>query len=275
MKNKLVAIILVLTLIITGCSINIMDSTKDTEQKEVSSSSISELNDNSSESDTLKFTGMNDSKLLTYIEDNVYQSLVDSIDSNKYYVENVEAIYISQEYINDLTYNSQENVFFGYSLSELNKQFKGKKYVFNVNDAGKTKVEEFEEYDDTYDQIIKNVAIGMGVILVCVTVSVVTGGAGLPAVAMVFAGAAKGATTFALSSAAIGGTISTAVSYYQTGDMNKALKEGTLSASEEFKWGAILGGVTQGIGSFVKLKGMTKSGLTMNQAAKIQNGARI
>lgn len=274
MKNKLVAIILVLTLIITGCSINIIDSTKDTEQKEVSSSSISELNDNSSESDTLKFTGMNDSKLLTYVEDNVYQSLVDSIDSNKYYVENVEAIYISQEYINDLTYNSQENVFFGYSLSELNKQFKGKKYVFNVNDAGKTKVEEFEEYDDTYDQIIKNVAIGMGVILVCVTVSVVTGGAGLPAVAMIFAGAAKGATTFALSSAAIGGTISTAVSYYQTGDMNKALKEGTLSASEEFKWGAILGGVTQGIGSLVKLKGMTKSGLTMNQVAKIQKASK-
>lgn len=69
-------------------------------------------------------------------------------------------------------YNSQENIYFGYTLSELANQFQGKKFVFSVDD-GKTVVNEFQEYDDTYDQIIKNVAVGTGVILICVTVSAV------------------------------------------------------------------------------------------------------
>ena len=38
---------------------------------------------------------------------------------------------------------------------------------------------------------------GSGVILVCVTVSVVTGGAGAPAVSMIFAASAKSGAIFA------------------------------------------------------------------------------
>ncbi|MCR5305366.1 MAG: hypothetical protein K6E36_02550 [Oscillospiraceae bacterium] len=42
--------------------------------------------------------------------------------------------------------NSQENVYFGYTLSELEQQFEGTKYVFTVNDEGQTTVKAFEAY---------------------------------------------------------------------------------------------------------------------------------
>ena len=45
------------------------------------------------------FSGMNDPNLLRYTEDTIYESLVTALDSEEYFVENVSAIYISQEYI--------------------------------------------------------------------------------------------------------------------------------------------------------------------------------
>ena len=49
------------------------------------------------------FSGMNDPNLLRYTEDIIYQNLVTSLDSEEYFVENVSAIYISQEYISMLS----------------------------------------------------------------------------------------------------------------------------------------------------------------------------
>ena len=124
------------------------------------------------------FSGMGDPNLLRYTEDTIYENLVATLDSDEYFVENVSAVYISQEYIDELAYNSQANIYFGYTLQELAEQFQGTKYIFTLGDDGSTIVTEFEEYDDTYDRALKNVAIGTGVILVCVTVSLVSAGAG-------------------------------------------------------------------------------------------------
>ena len=60
----------------------------------------------------INFTGMSDSALLPYIEDTLYSELVADLNSEEYFVEDVTAIYISQEYINELAYNSQSNTFF-------------------------------------------------------------------------------------------------------------------------------------------------------------------
>ena len=120
-------------------------------------------------------TGMNDPRLLPYLEDAIYASLVADLNSEEYFVENVQAVYISQEYLDEVAYNSQANIFFGYTLAELDAQFDGAKYVFTLGDDGSTVVEPFVEYyDDTYDRILRNVAVGTGVILICVTVSVVS-----------------------------------------------------------------------------------------------------
>ena len=218
------------------------------------------------------FTGMDDPELLTYVENNVYANLVQTLDSDEYFVENVEVIYISQEYIDELTYNSQSNVFFGYTLEELNQQFQGDRYVFTLGDSGETTVKRMETaYDDSTERIIKNVAIGGGVILLCVTVSVVTAGAGAPAVSMIFAAAAKTGTTFALSSAAIGGAAATITTGYQTHDPEAAFKAGLVASSEGFKWGAISGAVVGGVSEGTALYGAAKqTNFTMNQYAKIQ-----
>ncbi len=220
------------------------------------------------------FQGLNDSSLLPYIEGSLYEELVDALDSEEYFVENVQAIYISQEYLDELAFNSQANVFFGYTITELDEQFQGTRYVFTLGTDQETVVQPIEAYDDTYDTVIRNVAIGTGVILVCVTVSVVTAGTGAAAVSMIFAVAAKSGAVGALSGAALGGVSAGIVTGIQTGDMDAALKSAAIAGSEGFKWGAITGAISGGASEAIALKGATLNGLTMNEAAMIQRETR-
>ena len=214
------------------------------------------------------FRGLNDPALLPFIEDTLYAQLVGTLNSEDYFVENVSAVYISQEYLEELAYNSQANVFFGFTLDELEAQFQGEKYIFTLGDDGKTAVEPWTDYVDPYEQVIGNVAVGTGVILVCVTVSAVTGGA--PACSMIFAVAAKTGALGAVSGGVLGGVSAGIVTGIQTGDMDAALQAAVVAGSEGFKWGAITGAISGGAGEAVALKGATINGLTMNQAAMIQ-----
>ena len=226
--------------------------------------------------DDQEFGRLSDPDLLPYIEDTLYDSLITDLGSDEYYVQDVEAIYLSDEYLETVAYNSRENVYFGYKLSELDEQFAGQKYIFTVNDQNETVAIPIEHYDnDTLNKIIKNVAIGTGVILICVTVSAVTAGAGAPAVSMIFAVAAKTGTTAALSGAALSGVISGAVAGYKTGDMDEALEAAALGASEGFKWGAISGAISGGALEGLALHGATLNGLTMNEAALIQQQTKL
>lgn len=223
---------------------------------------------------SLGFTSLNDQNLMRYVEDTVYSDLVNQLDSDKYFVENVEAVYISKEYLDELAYNSQENIYFGYKLSELDEAFQGERYIFTLGENGQTDVVPFEEYDETYDKVIRNVAIGTGVILLCVTVSVVTGGAGAPAVSMIFAASAKSAAIFALSSGVISGVSAGVVEGMETHDFDKAIKAAALKGSEDFMWGACTGAVAGDASEAVALKGATLNGLTMNEAATIQKNSK-
>ena len=256
--KKILSILLILSLLL--CSVNISIA----EEIQLPAGRVPEAG----------FSGMNDPNLLRYTEDTIYESLVSALDGEEYFVENVSAVYISQEYIDELAYNSQANIYFGFTLQEIAEEFQGKKYVFTLGDDGKTIVTEFEDYDDTYDRALKNVAVGTGVILICVTVSVVSGGLGAPAVSMVFAASAKTGTLMALSGGSIGGISAGIVTGIQTGDMDQALKAAALAGSEGYKWGAFSGAVSGGIGQTVALKGATMNGLTMNQAAAIQRESK-
>lgn len=222
----------------------------------------------------LSFTGLSDPTLLRYIEDTVYANLVDELNSDSFFVENVSAIYVSKEYVDELAYNSQANIYFGYTLAELEEYFEETKFVFTLGDDGQTTVQAFEEYDDTYDKVVKNVAFGTGVILLCVTVSVVTGGAA-PAVSVIFAASAKSASIFALSGGVFSGVASGVMTGIETKDFDAALKAAALAGSESFKWGAITGAVTGGASKYVALKGATRNGLTLNQVATIQKESKL
>ena len=214
------------------------------------------------------FSSLNDPELIDYVEKNVYSELSSQLGP-EYRVDNVSATYISKEYLEELAYNSQTNIFFGYSLAELDAQFQGTRYVFTLDEHNETTVVPFEKYDDTYERVLKNVAIGTGVILICVTVSVVSGGAGAPAVSMIFAASAKTGTTFALSSGAISMVIAGVTEGIETGDFEEALKAGALAGSESFKWGAISGSLIGGGSEFVMLKTATQGGLSLNEVATI------
>lgn len=118
--------------------------------------------------------------------------------------------------------------------------------------------------------MLKNVAIGTGVILVCVTVSAVSAGAGAPAVSVIFAASAKTGALMALTSGGFGAISAGIVRGIQTGDFNEAMEAAALAGSEGFKWGAISGAISGGTQEAFALKAATRSGLTMNEAAIIQ-----
>lgn len=208
---------------------------------------------------SIDFKSLDDPNLLQYIEDNVYVGLKEQFASEDYIIDEVSVIYLSNEYLEEVAFNSKANIWFGYSLEELDQQFEGQSYVFTLGENGQTIVEPFQDYDDTYDRILKNVAIGTGVILVCVTVSVVSGGVGVTPISMIFAASAKTATTMALSSAGFSAVFAGTVTGIQTKDFEEALKAAAIQGSEGFKWGAITGAVTGGLSEATKIKKAAKA----------------
>lgn len=213
---------------------------------------------------------MDDENLLQYVEDNIYAELVGALDSEEYFVENVEAVYYPKEYVEALASNSQVNLYFGYTAAELDAQFQGTKYVFTLGEDGQTCVVPMETLtDDVYIKALEDVIVGTGVILVCVTVSVVSAPA-VPAVSMIFAASATTGTSFALESGAMSFVAAAVAKGYETESFEQAMKAGAEAAGEGFKWGAITGMFVGGTGEAFALKGATTNGLSMNEAAKIQ-----
>lgn len=216
------------------------------------------------------FAGLDDEDLITYVEDSVYSNLIAEFNDTDLLIENVEAKFVSRDYLENLTYNSKNNLYFGYDAKELDSIFDGKKYVFTLGDDYQTVVKPIEIIDDSISSdILKNVVVGSGVILICATVSVVSAPAA-PAISVIFAASAASGTSFALQSGAISGITAGIIRGYQTGDPKEAIKSAAVSASEGYKWGAIVGAITGGAKETFNLYKATENGLTMNEVAKIQ-----
>ena len=126
--------ILIITSILCGCG------TKNENAISTADSVISYKPDTTVDS----FETLSDPRLPGYMESVVYSEILNNIDSEKYVIEDVQAIYLSKELIEESIYNSKSNVYFGYTLDELNEYFSGKKYVFTLGDNGETTVKEFE-----------------------------------------------------------------------------------------------------------------------------------
>lgn len=277
--KRVIALILSIVMLLTGCG---QIQTSYVSQVDVSLETVQEA-ENETETELAvwedmepQYDSLSDVQLLAHIEDLVYRDAIVSLDSGEFLVENVSAVYVSKEYLEEVAFNSQSNIYFGYTLAELDEMFQGAKYIFTLGDDGSTAVEVLQELEDTTTEtMLKNVAIGTGVILVCVTVSVVSAGAGAPAVSMIFAASATTAETFAVSSAVFGGISAGIVRGIETGDFHEAVEAAALGASEGFKWGAISGAVLGGGSEALLLKEATKGGLTMNEAAVIQTESNL
>lgn len=293
--KKTLSILLVLSVLLTGCtfgsstkSSSVSDESTILETTEASTETTGDSTEGTYSSNVgsydyideqamgKNFRSLSDPELLEFMEGAIYSHLIDKLGEDAC-VDNVSAIYISQEFIDELTYNSKANVFFGYTLKELDEQFQGQSYLFTVEN-GQSVVEPRSPYDDTYDKIIRNVAIGTGVILICVTISVATYGAGAPAASAIFACAAKSGAIMGLSSGAISGVATGLTTGLTTGDWEQAKKEGALAGSESFKFSAIAGCILGGASEAAGLKMVTlaeNSNLTMNDVAIIQRETKL
>ena len=105
-----------------------------------------------------EFDALSDDGLVSYIEQSVYYNIVQTLPEQDYYIDNVEVKYISKEYIEELNYNSKSNIFFGYTLKEIENIYKDQKYIFTLEN-GETTVKLFEDYDDSFEKAIENIAI--------------------------------------------------------------------------------------------------------------------
>ena len=280
--KRFLSLILCLALLLTGC--NVKNTAASNEKEEPSAQTTEAATVHSAVPVhtleelqpkylvTPSFSGLNDETLLSYLEDDVYNQLLQELDSEEYVIQSVSAVYLSKEYLEETAYNSQANVFFGYSLAALDEFFGDTKYVFTVGEDGQTTVVpvEFAADEGFTDEMLLNLAIGTGVILVCVVICVASEGAGAPAAAAIFAASAKTGAICALSGGLIAGVSSGIVKGYQTQDFNEALKAAAISGSEGYKWGAIAGAVSGGASEAIALHGATAGGLSMNEVAAIQ-----
>lgn len=212
-------------------------------------------------------TTLNDDDFLYLLE---YDLATQLEENESIIVESVESVFVSQEYIDELEYNSLENIYYGYKLLELDEQFGDVKYAFTVEE-GKTIVVPVisENYDNTLNTVIKNTAVGAGVIMLFVTASIITGGTGSP----VTVSTAHAIFTYAAKSAAIGAATGTASGGLFEGakELSNQLSKGseiywnelgkvtTIGASKGFKWGAIVGAVTGGVQGGAKLAAAGKN----------------
>ena len=214
-------------------------------QESQSETSSPELASQEEETESLS---PSDPAYLKSLEDSVYAQLNEQLATDDVKVESVEAIYYSKEYLEEMLYNSKSNIYFGYTLEELNQQFKGQRYVFQLSESGETEVVPFEDYDDSFERIIKNIATGSGVILVCATISIATGGTA----SVVFAAAATTGLKVGVSSALSTAVISGGLTAITTGDLKASVKKAALDSSEAFKWGAIVGSVSGGTSKWLE-----------------------
>lgn len=281
--KKYIALLLCLTLLLTSCSgCGSLEKGNLKGQENLEETGGSDFDEEMTDGELLpyqnseetEFKSLSDSNLHRYIEQEVYTNLIEELDSSEYFVENVSTVYISKEYLEELAYNSKENIYFGYTLAQLEEHFQGTKYIFTLNEYGETTVEAFIEGYSNYDEVMKNVAVGTGVILVCVTVSVVAGATGASAVSVIFAASAKTGTKFALSSGLMSAVAAGVVTGIKTKDFDEALEVATVAGSEDFKWGALSGSLFGGVKEAILLKGATLNGLTLEQAAEIQKDSK-
>ncbi len=90
------------------------------------------------------------------IIDSLYAQIGDLIDNDDFKIEEINTTFYSKEYLEELAFNSKSNIFFGYSLEDLDKEFSDAKYVFTSNDHKETIVQQFDPYDDRIEKSIKN-----------------------------------------------------------------------------------------------------------------------
>ena len=235
MKSKLIAFPLCFALALQGCGVPAQSSTTDEEPAAQETAQTTEDN-----------RKISDAGFVENLQDSVYNLIVDDLDESgntqQVEVKEVKAVYLSKEYIEQYSFNSKETKFFGSTLGELEAKFGDQKYVFDIDENGKTVCHAVDDFDDTFDQVTKVALVGTGVILISVTIVCVTGGA--PVTALVACtGSSAGAITANQAHIALMAA-SAAVAIFDDGDVGNAAKDIAFDTGSDFIMQAIGGATT-------------------------------
>lgn len=196
--------------------------------------------------------GLTEEETVAFAEKAIEEAVKLNLGSDNIIVD-VDTQLVSKEYLHSLLANSKENIYFGFTDSQLQEMFGNTMVVFMLDENGKTTVVPYEEYTNPYAPVLRDVAIGAAVILVCVTVSIATAGGATPVVHAVFAAAAKGGAIGGLSGALIKGTTSAVVTAVQTGDIQQSMDAFIINGANGFKTGAIIGAATAGVSKAISI----------------------
>jgi hypothetical protein len=243
--KKFIIAMLAVVLAVSGCS---SSKTNDLEKTD----ETTEVEDNivgyEIDSEEIYYAGGQDSTFFQGLQDEILMYIEGFFDNEDYQIGNIETTYYSNEYLEELEYNSKENNYFGYTLKELDAYFEATPYVFTLDDEGSVEVVSFEQYDDTWKKTIRNnMGVGAGVIAVDVTLGLVGAATGNVWLTLTFFGAAKEGTKLALVYSAVTGVLNTAITQVMTGDTELAFQNGLVGASESFKYGAVIGSIAGGL----------------------------
>ena len=219
----------------------------------------------------VEFDRLDSDGLQRYVTDTMYEEIVSELEGTDYYVSDICSAYVSQEYIDQLAYNSKSNIFFGYTLEELDAQFEGKRYIFTLGEQSDTIVTAYDEYDYSYDGVIRNIADGTGVLLYAVTLSE---NSSSKTISIIFAFSALTGTVAAVSSAGVAGLVSGLVVGIQTGDLEEAKNAAVTIGSEGFKWGALVGTAGGTVVGTYQVVTQPACLLTDEQVSIIQKGVK-
>ena len=131
--KKIIALSLFLCVILSSCSFN-KSVNNDTGSNNIQERQATDVV-GSEDEDVPEFTNLSDPELCSYLEKNIYTDVITTLDSADYLVEDVKATYVSKEYLDELAYNSKSNIYFGYNLEDVEKEFGNEKYIFTCDES--------------------------------------------------------------------------------------------------------------------------------------------
>ncbi len=281
-----------MVLLLVGCAApsgNKSYSETDEDGNEYQKMSIPSIEDIDWIEEMPEVSAINDEQFLQYLRDELYYNTVADIESEGSIITQVNTMYLSKEYLEERAYNSRENIFFGYSLSELDEFFGETKYVFSLGENGETVVQEMKAIseEEINARLLKNVAIGAGVILVSTVVitSVMGNPVKIPFLISLSAKGWQGALSRAATHIIVDAAKEMLVKFITvgvksavtTGDFSEAIEVAARAGIDGFKWGAVCGLVdyatekVPALSAFSgRLKDYVKDELSAEQVEEIQ-----
>lgn len=233
MRSKAISIPLCLALVLQGCGVPAQ--TGNGSDPATPQESAQPVADNDQK--------MSDADFVKKLEDAIYQLIVKDLDENgnrkDLQVQDVKAVYLSKEYLEQYAYNTKETKFFGTTLGELEKKFDKQKYVFDIDENGKTVSHAVDDFDNTFDEVTQAALLGTGAILISVTIICATGGAPVTALVACTANSAPAITANQAHLALL--AASSAIAIFDDGDVGNAAKDIAFDTGSDFVMQAIGG----------------------------------